>query len=97
MTELPYINGKTIKTIATIGSDGSIDEVRITHSDGSILIITGEYIRVRLEQAALTSSASSVSSGLAARALEEAWNEGKAIEIPSLGIKITARSVWPGE
>lgn len=31
---------------------------------------------------------SSVSSGLAALALKEAWERGETIEIPSLGIKI---------
>lgn len=95
--ELPYIQGKTIKTISTFGSDGSIDEVRLAHSDGSILIITGEYIRVRLEQAAPTSSVSAASSGLAAKALQKAIEGGQDIEIPSLGIRITGRSVWPGE
>lgn len=97
MTELPYINGKTIKTISTLESSGSIDEVRIIFTDGVALALTGEYIKLRLEPVNYTSAVSAVSSGLAARALEEAIQQGKEIEIPSLGIKITARSVWPGE
>lgn len=107
MTELPYLSGKIIRAISTIESSGSIDEVRIIHSDGAMLIITGEYIKIRFEPAtpgstrrgavARTSAVSAVSSGLAARVLEEAIEQGKAIEIPSLEIAITAKSVWPGE
>lgn len=60
--ELPYLSGKTIKTISIIESSGSVDEVRLTHSDGSILIITGEYIKVRLEPVVVkTQAAATVS------------------------------------
>lgn len=57
--ELPYINGKTIKTILTIGCDGSTDEVRIIFTDGSTLVFTGETIRLRLEPAPAIVSAQS--------------------------------------
>lgn len=44
-----------------------------------------------------TSIVSAVSSSLAARALEKAIEQGKAIDIPSLGITITGTTRWPGE
>lgn len=57
MTELPYINGKTIKTISTMGRYGSIDEVRIAFTDGAILVLSlvlsGECIRLTLETVAI--------------------------------------------
>lgn len=91
--ELPYLSGKTIKTISAIESDGSIDEVRITHSDGAVLIITGEYIKIRFEpaqpQPAHVSAVSAVSSGIAAMALQKAIEKDKAT--------VTQRSKWPGE
>lgn len=101
--ELPYLSGKTIKTISTIGCNGIVDEVHITFTDGQTLVISGPHINLSLfpaaseEPAASSPFVSAVSSGLAARALKEAWEKGEVIEIPSLGIKVKKRSVWPGE